>query len=162
MTKNDFYELVMEAYKPAEALIRMVPEDKLDWRPGPSYMSLGQLIDHLTESLGEGLRCAITDQWPFTPEQMEEGMKLENIPSCSVEKALEKLAKDKAILHEVLDSLSEEVFAQKHVSTPWAWQGKIEKLAVLFREHFTNHKMQLFLYLKLLGLPVNTSTLYGG
>ena len=29
-----------------------------------------------------------------------------------------------------------------------------------FREHFTNHKMQLFTYLKMLGLPVNTNTLY--
>ena len=38
----------------------------------------------------------------------------------------------------------------------------MERMAVLFREHFTNHKMQLFTYLKLLGLPVNTETLYGG
>jgi hypothetical protein len=161
MTKNDFYELVMEAYKPAETLIRMVPEDKLEWRPAPGFMSIGQLIDHLTEPFGEGLRCLITNQWPFTPEQMEEGMKLENIPSCSVQKALEKLEKDKAALREVLDSLTEEEFAGKAVSAPWGWKGKLEIMAVLFREHFTNHKMQLFTYLKLLGLPVNTATLYG-
>jgi hypothetical protein len=48
------------------------------------------------------------------------------------------------------------------VSTPWGWSGKLERMLVLFREHFTNHKMQLFTYLKLLGLPVNTETLYGG
>ena len=48
MTKNDFYELVMEAYKPAETLIRMVPADKLDWRPGPSGMD-GDIpeLDHV-------------------------------------------------------------------------------------------------------------------
>jgi len=36
MTKNDYYECVMEAYGPAATLIRMVPSDKLDWRPGPA------------------------------------------------------------------------------------------------------------------------------
>jgi len=161
VTKNEYYELVMEAFRPSETLIRMVPADKLDWRPGPTFMSLGQLIHHLSEPIGGGLRCLVTNQWPFTPEQMEESMKLENLPSCSVETALERLEKDKAILREVLDSLSEEDFAQKPVSTPWGWKGKLESVAILFREHFTNHKMQLFTYLKLLGLPVNTATLYG-
>jgi hypothetical protein len=162
MTKNDFYELAMAAYKPAETLVRMTPKDKLDWRPGPGFMSLGQLICHLTEPLGDGLRCLITNQWPFTPEQMEAGMKLENIPSCNVEKALERLQKDKADLREVLGGLSEEEFTQMPVSAPWGWKGKLEVMAILFREHFTNHKMQLFTYLKLLRLPVNTDTLYGG
>jgi hypothetical protein len=41
-------------------------------------------------------------------------------------------------------------------------QGKMERMSLTFREHFTNHKMQLFTYLKLLGLPVNTGTLYSG
>ena len=161
MTKDDYYELLMEAYKPAATLIRMVPADKLEWRPAPGFMSLGQLVCHLTEPLGDGIRCLVTNHWPFTPEEMEDGMKLENIPACNVEEALGRLEKDKTILREVLSDLSDEEFAQKPVSTPWGWKGKLEVMAILFREHFTNHKMQLFLYLKLLGLPVNTATLYG-
>ena len=78
------------------------------------------------------------------------------------EEALERLEKDKVILRDVLDGLREEDFAQKPVSTPWGWKGKLEIMAVLFREHFTNHKMQLFTYLKLLGLPVTTESLYMG
>jgi hypothetical protein len=38
----------------------------------------------------------------------------------------------------------------------------MEAMALTFREHFTNHKMQLFTYLKLLGLSVDTGTLYSG
>lgn len=162
MTKNDFYDLVMEAYKPAATLIRMAPADKLDWRPAPNFMSLGQLIDHMGGGIGTDLRCLITGEWPFTPEQMEDGMKLENIPSCNVEQALAKLEKDKAVLREVLDGISEEDFAAKAVSTPWGMKGKLEPMAISFREHFTNHKMQLFTYLKLLGFSVNTETLYFG
>ena len=74
MTKNDYYELVMEAYKPAETLIGMVPADKLEWRPGPNFMSLGQLIEHISHGMGDDVRCLITNHWPFTPEQMLEGI----------------------------------------------------------------------------------------
>ncbi len=160
MTKNDFCELMMEAYKSAETLIRMLPADRLDWRPAAGFMSLGQLIEHLSNSSAGEVRCLVTNQWPITVEQMDEALKLENMPACSKEQALEKLAKDKATLREVLEGISEQDFAQKMVSTPWGWRGKLERMLILVREHSTNHKMQLFTYLKLLGLPVNTETLY--
>ena len=162
MTKSEFYECVLEAYRPAEALLRMVPADKLEWRPGSNFMSLGQVVCHLGEGTGAELRCLFTGQWPYSSEQMEAAMKLENIPSCSVEEASHKLERDKTVLRDFLDGISEEDFTQKIVSTPWGWQGKMERLAISFREHFTNHKMQLFTYLKLLGLPVNTGSLYSG
>jgi uncharacterized damage-inducible protein DinB len=163
MTKNEFYECVMGAYRPTETLMRMVPADKLDWRPKPNFMSLAQVICHLANGMAADLRYLFTGKWPFlSPEQMQEMMKLENLPSCSAEEALSKLEKDKTALREFLDSISEEDFTSKVVSTPWGMGGKMERMAVSFYEHFTNHKMQLFTYLKLLGLPVNTETLYFG
>jgi len=163
VTKDEYYQCVLDAYRPAEALIRMVPADKLDWRPKPNFMSLGQVICHLGDGLGSELRCLVTGQWPFTSaEQMAEMMKLENIPSCSVAEALHKLEQDKTTLREFLGSISEEEFTHKLVSTPWGMQGKLERMAIAFLEHFTNHKMQLFTYLKLLGFPVDTGTLYFG
>ena len=52
-------------------------------------------------------------------------------------------------------------FTNKVVSAPWGVSAKLERMAIGFLGHFNNHKMQLFTYLKLLGLPVNTQTLYG-
>ncbi len=161
MTKNEFYDFVVGAFRPAEALIGMVPADKLAWRPGPTFMSLGQLIFHLSGGVGDDLRRLLTNDWP-SPENMESDMKLENMPACSVAEALARLEKDKTVLRGVLDGLSEEDFAQKIVAVPWGMKMKMEAMLLFFREHFTNHKMQLFTYLKLLGLPVNTGTLYGG
>jgi len=160
MTKNEYYEVVTENYRPAEKLIRMVPADKLNWQPGPAFMNTGQLLCHLSEGIGGGLEMVLTGNWPSTKE-MEEGMKLENLPSCSPQAALDKLEKDKKILSQVLDGMSEEDFTNKVFSVPWGWKAKMERMALGFLEHFTNHKMQLFTYLKLLGLPVNTETLYG-
>jgi uncharacterized damage-inducible protein DinB len=160
MTKNEFYEVVMENFRPAEKLIAMVPADKLNWQPGPTFMSLGQVICHLSDGLGGGLEMMLSGKWP-SMEEMEEGMKLENLPSCSPQEALDKLEKDRKILRQVLDGMSEDDFTNRVVSVPWGWKAKMERMAIAFLEHFTNHKMQLFTYLKLLGLPVNTQTLYG-
>lgn len=163
MTKNEFYECVMDAYRPAKALIRVVPADKLDWRPKPNFMSFGQLVCHMAGGTGGDLRCLFKGEWPTTsPEQMAEMMKLENLPSCGVEEALSKLENDKSVLREFLDGISEKDFTDKVVSTPWGMQGKMERMSIAFLEHFVNHKMQLFIYLKLLGLPVDTGTLYFG
>jgi uncharacterized damage-inducible protein DinB len=160
MTKNEFYEIVMENYGPVETMIGMVPADKLKWQPGPTFMSAGQVICHVSDGLGAGLEWVLGGKWP-SMEEMTEDMKLENLPSCSPQEGLDKLEKDKKTLRQILDGMSEEDFANKVVSVPWGWKGKMELMAIHFLEHFSNHKMQLFTYLKLLGLPVNTQTLYG-
>jgi len=161
MTKDEYYDFAMQTYQPALTMIGMVPADKLDWRPAPNFMSLGQLICHLSGGLSGELRLLITGNWP-TMEEMVERMRLENLPTCTVPEARAKLEKDQAALREVLAGISAGDFAQKMVTVPWGVQGKLEKMALYFREHFTNHKQQLFTYLKLLGLPVDTATLYGG
>ncbi len=159
MKKEEFYKYALDSFRPAENLLKMVPADKLDWKPGPSFMSLGNLIHHLSAGIGEELHMAFTGNWP-KPEEMEASMK--QMPSCTVSEALERLEGDKTTLRKVLDSVSEEDFANKIISVPWGWKSPMEKMALDFREHFTNHKMQLFTYLKLLGFPVNTNTLYFG
>ena len=160
MTKNEFCEIVLQSVQPAEKLIGMVPADKLDWKPGPTFMSTGQVICHMSEGVGGGLESLVKGNWP-PMEEMEAGMKLENMPSCGVQEALSRLAKDKMTLRATLEAISEEDFTNRVVSVPWGWKTKFEIMSVAFLGHFNNHKMQLFMYLKLLGLPVNTETLYG-
>jgi hypothetical protein len=160
MTKNEFAEMVLQSVQPAEKLIAMVPADKLDWKPGPTFMSLGQVLCHLSDGLGGGLESVVSGKWPST-EEMEAGMKLENMPSCGVQEALSRLEKDKMTLRTTLDGISEDDFTNRVVSVPWGWKAKFEIMSFGFLGHFNNHKMQLFTYLKLLGLPVNTESLYG-
>jgi hypothetical protein len=157
MKKDEYIQYALDAYKPAESMLKMVPSDKLDWKPGPSFMSMGQLICHLGDGIGGELRMAIDNTWP----KLEE-MNTQQQPSCTIQEALAKLEQDGATLREVLAGVTEEDFAGRIVSTPWGWQAPVEKMGLDFREHFTNHKMQLFIYLKLLGFPVNTETLYMG
>jgi len=159
--KEDFYQYVMDSFRPTESLIKMIPVDKLDYKPAPDFMSMGQLICHLCDGVGDALRMTITGDWP-KPEEMEESMKQGNIPSCDVQEALSKLEKDKTALSETLAGVTEEDFQNKIVTVPWGWEAKMDMMALQFLSHFHHHKMQLFTYLKLLGLPVNTTTLYFG
>lgn len=101
MKKEEFCQYVLDCYKPAESLLRMVPADKLDWKPGPTFMSLGQLICHLSGGVGSDLRVLVAGNWPSS-EEMDKAMKPENIPACGVEEALSKLERDKTTLREVL------------------------------------------------------------
>jgi uncharacterized damage-inducible protein DinB len=161
MKKEEYRQYVLDAFRPAESLIKMVPADKLDWKPAPDFMSMGQLICHLCDGgIGEALRKTISGDWP-KPEEMEASMKHE-MPVCDIREALDKLEKDKTVLNETLSGVTEEDFQNKLVSVPWGWEAKMEMMALQFMSHFFHHKMQLFMYLKLLGFPVNTTTLYFG
>lgn len=155
MKKDDFYQYAVDGYRPVENMMKMIPADKLDWKPGDGFMTLGQLIRHLGDGIGTELEMLVHNSWA-TPAEGE------GMPSCDVADALSRLERDKGTLRAVLDGLTEEEFANKVASTPWGAAGTLEKMAFSFQEHFTNHKMQLFTYLKLLGFPVNTQTLYGG
>jgi hypothetical protein len=155
MTKSEYYEVVLDNYRPARTLIAMIPADKLNWKPGPTFMSMGQLICHLSDGLGGGFEMMLSGKWPSMKE-MDEGMKLENLPSCTIQEAIDRLEKDKKLLHEVLGRVSETDFTNRVVTVPWGMTAKLERMAISFLEHFGNHKMQLFTY-----LPVNTGTLYG-
>jgi len=157
--KDEYFQYVLDCYKPAEKMLTMVPADKLDWKPGPTFLSMGQLMCHLAGGIGGELRMMIDNTWPQMGD-LAEG--LTNMPSCNVQEALAKLEQDKSVLREVLAGMTEEDFASKIVSVPWGWKSKMELMALNFRDHFVHHKMQLFTYLKLLGLPVNTETLYFG
>ena len=161
MKKDDFYQYSIDAFRPAETMLKMIPPDKLDWKPAENFMSMGQLICHLGDGIGAELRMAMENSFP-KPGETGGMPELAKLPTCTVQEALAKLEKDKSTLRTILEGVTEEEFATKIVSVPWGWQSNMERMALNFRDHFVHHKMQLFTYLKLLGFPVNTETLYLG
>ncbi len=162
MKKQDFVNVMRHAQAPLKAMIEMVPEDKLDWRPADNFMSNGQLLHHFTENWGF-LKMMVTKQFPdMGPEKMAEMMKLENMPSATKAEAAEAIEKDLENAVAFLEKeISEEDFFNQVISAPWGFEGPIWQAVMMMKEHMQNHKMQLHLYLKMLGVEVNTSTLYG-
>ena len=160
----------MDKLRPStEKLMKMAPTDKLDWKPMEgNFLTLGQVLEHLTTGL-EGVRCFITGDWgmELTPEgelppEMEVLPPAEKFPSCDPYAALKKLDESYKSAKESLGRLSEEDFRSKMVKPPWGEEGPMWEMLLSLLEHQINHKFQLFFYLKMLGLPVNTITLYMG
>lgn len=153
-----------QVYKATAGLMKLVPEDKLDWRPSDTnnWMTIGQLLAHLPEATGFCMNGFITGQWPEIPEG-EMLLPAEKMPSVSsVGEALEKLEADRQLTAKLLADLSEDDFHNRMVTAPWnpaampLWSQLLHMV-----EHQVNHKAMLFAYLKLLGVEVNTGHLFG-
>ncbi|MFH2000122.1 MAG: DinB family protein [Planctomycetota bacterium] len=162
MNKTDFILDIRKTQAPLKAMVEMIPDDKLDWAPAKGFMSVGQVLKHLSENWCV-IRMMITNEWPFSDaKEMEECMKLENMPACSKSEALEAMDKD---LNDAVAYMEKEIsdkdFFDRQVTAPWGFSGAIWQAVMMIKDHQLNHKMQLHLYLKLLGKPVHTGTLYG-
>jgi hypothetical protein len=162
MNKNEFIEMMKRTQAPLVKMVEMIPDDKLDWAPADGLMCMDHLIKHLSENWCI-IKMMVNNEWPpMDPEKIEEMMKLENLPRCSKQEALEAMEKDMNDAATFIENdISDEDFDSKVVSAPWGFQGEIWKACLMARDHALHHKMQLHIYLKILGLPVNTMTLYG-
>ena len=149
-----------QVYRATSGLMKLVPEDKLGWRPDDTgnWMSVGQLFEHLTTATGFCINAFITDEWPDVEMPQVDTM----AALATVEEALEKLETDRLLTQKCLADLSEEDFSNKMVSAPWnptplpLWCQLLSMV-----EHQINHKAMLFAYLRLMGIEVNTMHLYG-
>jgi uncharacterized damage-inducible protein DinB len=162
MNKQDFIEMMQKTQAPLKKMVEMIPDDKLDWAPGEGFMTVGQVLKHLTENWSI-IKMMVTNEWPFSNmEEVVEAMKLENMPTCTKAEALSAMEQDlNSAVDYIENELNEEDFFNKEVSVPWGFKGQIWKAVLMAKEHQINHKMQLHIYMKQLGLPVNTETLYG-
>ena len=162
MNKNDFIAQIRSTQQPLIAMVGMIPDDQLDWAPAAGFMTLAQLLKHLTANWCI-IKMMVTGNWPVSNlEEMAEAAQLEDLPSCPKAEALEGMQKDvNDALAYIEKEISDEEFFSRAVSAPWNWTGEIWQAVLMAKDHQVNHKMQLHLYLKLLKLPVNTQTLYG-
>jgi uncharacterized damage-inducible protein DinB len=142
-----------------EDLLRLIPPDKIEWKPTESSFTLGQQIAHLSGARRVYARGIATGQWEF--KSMRERFVLNRrTPSVTVNEAVEELQKGYAEFRSLLGSLSEEEFNNGEIDSPQLGRVPRWRVAMLAIEHHLNHKAEIFMYLKLLGVSVNTGNLY--
>jgi uncharacterized damage-inducible protein DinB len=160
-------------YASTEKLLDKVDPNTLDWKPdhGCNWMTLGQLLRHISEACGAGIRAFVYGDWglpegvkigDLTPEEMlPPAKKLPGIEN--VERARKLLSKDKAVALQTLTEVNEDQLENRRLAAPWAPGIELALGRHLFQmvQHLDRHKAQLFYYLKLQGKPVNTADLWG-
>jgi hypothetical protein len=164
---------VEDAYATTTRLLDRIDPNSLNWKPasGSNWMTVGQLLKHLTSACGAGMRGFVTGDWGLPPGVKPEDLPpeemlppAEKLPALgSVEEAKKLLANDKALALQMIAQAGETDLANKQVAAPWAPRAQFA-LGWHFLQmvqHIERHKAQLFYYLKLQGKPVSTADLWG-
>jgi len=163
---------IENTYKVTDGLLDLVDYESLDWKPSTenNWMTMGQLLMHITNACGAAMRGFVTNDWglpegidvsDLSPEEMLPPA--EKLPTVgSIVEAKELLAKDRQLALDMLAECNEDKLSSETVSAPWDPTDIILGYRLLqMVSHLSQHKSQLFYYLKLLGKPVNTSHLWG-
>ena len=151
MDKTDFIEYFKAISKPTRHLMSLTPEERFDWSPGDKLMPLGRLIAHLAYSPGVVVYLLIGENLP------KHYMAFEQIPLDDALKEYDRSV-DEAVAS--MEALPEENFGSEEIKAFWGAVERRSKLLMLVFDHLTHHKMQLFIYLKIIGMELNTNDLY--
>lgn len=162
---------VTDAYKVTLNLVDLVDDGALGWKPasGANWMTTGQVLHHLTNACGTCFKGFVTGDWGFPAgvdpsqipheEMMPPAEKLPTVQSKAEARAL--IEADLALALATLKTVSEEDLAGKPAPAPWdPSQMMLGRRLLQMVYHLTQHKGQLFYYLKLQGQPVNTMHLW--
>lgn len=143
----------LEAEAPAtRRVLERVPGDRLDWRPHPKSMSLGQLAHHVASMPASISRMAALDGLDASTVDFEP------TPAESAEAVLATHEASLVEAHDYLAGLTEET-----AMAPWRFSygereiftmPRIGLLRTLAFNHLYHHRGQLTVYLRLLGIPV--------
>jgi len=159
-------------YAVTDGLMKLVDDKKLGWKPttGSNWMTTGQLLMHLTSACGATCKGFVTGDWgipagvdpsKLPPEEMLPPA--EKLPAVeTVAQARKLLAEDKVLALKMVDQAGEQALDTRIATAPWDQMQMILGQRLLqMVDHLSQHKAQLYYYLKLQGQPVNTGNLWG-
>ncbi|MBM2842060.1 MAG: DinB family protein [Bacteroidetes bacterium] len=161
MTIQEYFLWFDDVLRTTEGMYKLVPADKLDWKPTENSFSLGQLIEHMPKAFWFNSKVIASEEWPLKSLR-EILVSNRRHPAATPDEALKHLGEFSSGFKGAIEKLGEEKFQRDVVNTPQWGTLPIWRFAIFVLEHHLNHKMELHMYLKLLGVKVNTGTLYAG
>jgi hypothetical protein len=166
MTKTEYVKFLKCILDATRGLMEKTPADRLDWRPDPSFMKLSAVLHHVSNAVGEQLRDVMNDAWEYRPAETDGEAGLPPADAYPVVKscreARDMIDADWKLFEELFARVDERTFNDQVCKIPWMAPGTtLKEYMLLTAEHLSNHRMQLFMYLRLLGVKVDTACLYG-
>jgi hypothetical protein len=151
---------IHEQIERTEHLIGILPTEQLNWAPEISRAwAVSKVLGHLIECLA-GF-CAVLAA--IDPQRLGHFAQLRGFPinrPCTASEACHHMAVFRRHIDEGFALLRDEDLAQR-IPTVFVQSGEPALTLLLGNlEHLINHKHQLFVYLKLMGVDVGTRDLY--
>lgn len=141
-------------------LMELAPGDQLDWRPSiPGAWSLGEVLGHLLDATA-GF-CAVL--YAANPGPLAHFTTLRTLPVnqvCTPLEACERIEHYRRHIEQGFALLDDATLASLMPTVFTAGGESVLTLLLGNLEHLINHKHQLFMYLKLMGVKVGTPDLY--
>ncbi len=153
MKRTDFIEYYKKSCYPMEVLMKLAPLEDLDWKPREDAWTLAQLLEH-SAITPRPLLHLIQNDWPASHSAPPKGKTGPDACTLFKQNKEETLA--------ALEGLSDDDFLNRPASTPFGFEGTLANLLQVMTDHQSGHKTELYMYLKMIGVPVNTATLYMG
>ena len=159
MTLPEYLIWFDEVVGPTEPMMRLIPEDRLDWRLTEKSFTLGQLIAHMNRSIWFNALVITGGDLPAKNiREILVGNRRQE--SMTVDEAVAQLETQCGSFKKALASLGEERFQKEMIETPQRGRMPTWRFAAFVLEHHIHHLMELHLCLKVLGIKVHTGTLY--
>lgn len=159
------FEKVDEQIERLEQILSQLPAGKLYWAPempasiSPPPRSLGDLLGHLLECLA-GFVAVL---YAVHPDQLRHFQDLKQRPVnhfCTESEAFERIGEYRRYIGEGFERLQDNELARP-LPTVFVPGGEpVLTLLLGNLEHLVNHKHEIFVYAKLLGVPLSTPDLY--
>lgn len=132
-------------HKQTTRLMAKAPDDKYDWKPSETAMTLGELMNHLWISEWGIVEAAITGSFPKEnrPEKISK--------TADMVSAFDKSHQD--MVGKVTALTPEELAGEV---APFGPEKKMSRATILqvLQEHEIHHRGQLYVYLRALGCEV--------
>ncbi|HVZ38590.1 MAG TPA: hypothetical protein VHI13_04890 [Candidatus Kapabacteria bacterium] len=146
ITKNDLLESMIHEANVCKHLHGKIPPDGFDFRPTPGQRSTLELLRYLSLVGIAATRSIIEGSWDVWGAYAEAARQMapEDFPGA-MDRQMEEL-------RALFARFSDEEFATRRVQLPWRDDVTLEHAVFdTVYKWFVGYKMQLFLYLKLMG-----------
>jgi uncharacterized damage-inducible protein DinB len=161
MTKAEYLSWFDEVLQPREPTFRLIPDDKIDFRLTDHSFTLGQQLSHISGALAFFARVLRHEEVPY--KSLREIMVANRRqPSVNVDDGIRYLRTGIAAMRRAIEELTDEQFAGAMLDTPQRGRTQYWRYCLFAMEHHIHHLMEVHICLRVLGVEVNTKSLYVG
>lgn len=161
MTPTQFISYARQMLHPTEGLFALVPDEKVDWSPAEGSFTCAQLMTHMAQSLRFNADGIARNEWVL-PSLRHIMLANRRIEPVSKEQSIVLYKENSEYFYAVFRTMPEEEFNNAVITTPQFGPQEKWRYALFTVAHHLNHKAELFMYLKTMGVKAGTRELYGG
>jgi len=160
MTALQFHDYAVQQLAPTEPLFLRVPLDQKDWKPTEESFTVGQLMYHMAYALRFNADGILKNEWAL-PTLRHVFVANRKTPSGTVEECVNLYRENSKYFLNIFSTMNETEFQTGELDTVQLGRAQKWKMSLFALEHHLNHKAELFMYLKIMGVKVNSKDLYG-